>query len=275
MLAVIRSKLAVGLVSVICAFSSAVRGGDPNSHCDGGFDSGLGWVSVGGFFSVNVGQSRGDFEGRANANAYTYCDLATDALTGDFELRSEVLISSYNPNPNAIVAGVSDTIGKYSQWANGLYAIVHQNLAVGRFFGINAMVNGVPFPGAQFVQLSSFQWELDVRYYLTLKRESTAATLTVYSDPARTNALGSLTISNIPTGTFRYLYAFTGAWACCQQEVIYGSVDSFEIGAPCANPGVFGDVFPCGGDGFVNTDDVLALLDSFAGSPPCPDPCGP
>lgn len=40
-------------------------------------------------------------------------------------------------------------------------------------------------------------------------------------------------------------------------------------------PREYADVFPCEGDGFVNADDVLAVLDTFADDPPCPDPCAP
>ena len=29
----------------------------------------------------------------------------------------------------------------------------------------------------------------------------------------------------------------------------------------------------CGGDNQINLDDILAVLDSFADDPPCPDPC--
>lgn len=36
---------------------------------------------------------------------------------------------------------------------------------------------------------------------------------------------------------------------------------------------VYGDIAPCGGDGVVDLDDILALLDAFSGEPPCPDGC--
>ncbi len=33
------------------------------------------------------------------------------------------------------------------------------------------------------------------------------------------------------------------------------------------------DVFPCGGNGIIDLDDLLAVLDAFVGEHPCPDPC--
>ncbi len=36
-----------------------------------------------------------------------------------------------------------------------------------------------------------------------------------------------------------------------------------------------GDIFPCGGDGLVDSDDILAALDARCGMPACPDPCPP
>jgi len=45
-----------------------------------------------------------------------------------------------------------------------------------------------------------------------------------------------------------------------------------------ADPDAFphGDIFPCeGGNGIVDVDDILAELDAFSGLYPCPDdPCG-
>lgn len=38
-------------------------------------------------------------------------------------------------------------------------------------------------------------------------------------------------------------------------------------------PRVFGDIAPCGGDGLVNLDDILAVLAAFSGSSSCPDDC--
>jgi len=51
-------------------------------------------------------------------------------------------------------------------------------------------------------------------------------------------------------------------------------IDNVEISVNACLAPRFGDVFPCGtGDGFVNADDVLALLDTFGGNQPCADPC--
>jgi hypothetical protein len=49
-------------------------------------------------------------------------------------------------------------------------------------------------------------------------------------------------------------------------------LDGFAGLNPCAQRG---DIFPCMVDGKINLDDILAVLDAFAGFPPCPDPCPP
>jgi len=45
----------------------------------------------------------------------------------------------------------------------------------------------------------------------------------------------------------------------------------YEFTSPGSCPSA--DIAPCGLNGVFDVDDILAVVDSFSGAPPCPDPC--
>ena len=44
-------------------------------------------------------------------------------------------------------------------------------------------------------------------------------------------------------------------------------------GCPAGGPGDYADIAPCGGNEVLDVNDILNMLDAFAGLQPCPDPC--
>jgi len=49
-------------------------------------------------------------------------------------------------------------------------------------------------------------------------------------------------------------------------------LDGFSGIAPCD---ALSDIFSCGGNGVIDVDDILAELDAFSGTYACPHPCPP
>ena len=221
---------AVVMVLATVFLPNRSNGGDPNTHFDGGFDTSLGWVVVGSDAIINTANSRLEFEtsGVEFNDAYIYADLQGDPIIGDFELQVATYVRNtpFSPNPNAIVGGYADSIGKYIDWANGLCVTVDQNNATGRFFGLGNRINGQHGNPDRTYRITSFQWEFETWYYLSLKRFGTTATLEVYSDSGRTNMLGSTSLEDVTCASFQYAYAYSSAWACCSGEVISGYTDT-------------------------------------------------
>ena len=212
--------------------ASLAHAGDPNDHFDGDFNSSFGWNLVGGYSGIADGVL--NYEGRDAVNAYAYADLADDAVAGDFELYFQTMITSANINPNVVIGGLGDAVGKYSAWNNGLFVVASNHdvtggASDGSRFALGYRVDGFG-DHSEVKYIQSFQWSSNTWYYMTLARRGSTATLEVFADSARTQLLGAESHINIATVPLRYLYAFTGAWAGYDHEVIYGLNDSYSIG---------------------------------------------
>jgi len=159
---------------------------------------------------------------RRDVTSYVYYDFGTDYF-GDFDIDFEVKIDSVTTQGNALICGVSNTIGTFNDMRGANDCLC--SWAYGNDSDLRIYVSCYNEDNNDFYADGGTSSNT---LYCTFQRSGTTLTLDIYSDAARTSTIDNLSVT-CETGDKRYFYVLAAIDYLYPTDTITGHTQNFEI----------------------------------------------
>ena len=153
---------------------------------------------------ITVATNKIDFAALTRGeNAQVTKDKGANHFAGDFEHLVDLYISAHATIAQAALWALWNAVGSIEEClgGNGIYVHFFEAVTNTYCLRMTERYGGVTYNSSDYVT------SLSTAYYLTIKRASTTLTCKIYSDAARTNLLGTLTLTLHSTEQYQYVYA--------------------------------------------------------------------